>query len=119
MPMVSGGFGASGGVEWVVHAARGKARASSKYLFIIILLNFMNVRVTGQPRFLHDFSIITALLMRNLMTVLDMTREHHSVIKMFCPGSPSGLFFLFALPFCIYKISYIHVLLWLKSKISA
>ena len=45
-------------------------------------------------RFLHDFSILTALFNTIVLHVLDMTREHHSVIKMSLPRSQQrGLFF--------------------------
>ncbi|KJQ14138.1 hypothetical protein D8768_15145 [Enterobacter hormaechei] len=59
----------------------------------MILQGVENVRVTGHRRFLHDFSIKPARFIPIVVSVLTLTREHHSVIKMFCPDLNIGAFF--------------------------
>lgn len=74
---------------------QGSARAKSRNLIVLILLHHQKIRVTGRRRFLHHFSILTALFNTIVRRVLLMTREHHSVIKMSLPRSQQrGLFLL-------------------------
>ncbi|AWQ43083.1 hypothetical protein ASU80_12210 [Enterobacter hormaechei subsp. xiangfangensis] len=63
----------------------------------MILQDVKNVRVTGHRHFLHDFSIKPARFPLIVIPVLTLTREHHSVIKMFCPDLNIGAFFSLSL----------------------